>query len=168
MTKGYKQDDPPRYHARDVSIKPQLYKVPILIGSATPTIESLYSMSVRGGVYQLNNRVDGLQPIRPELIDMRIDKPLSGGVLSEPLCNAIGVHLERREQVLLFINRRGYAPVMTCGSCGQKPICTACDMRMIPHRQTGGCFATGAGIMLRFQSSVQAVVKMNGFFWGRY
>ena len=135
---GYKQDDPPRYHARDVSIKKaQLYKIPILIGSATPTIESLYSMSVRGGVYQLNNRVDGLQPIRPELIDMRIAKPLSGGVLSEPLCNAIGVHLERREQVLLFINRRGYAPVMTCGSCGQKPICTACNMRMIPHRQTG-------------------------------
>lgn len=131
---SFKQQDGFRYSARDVAVvRARNSEIPIILGSATPSLES--EMNARKGRYQrllLPSRAGGA--VAPQLhgIDVR-GLPLSGG-LSAPLCAAIESHLARGEQALLFLNRRGYAPLLMCHLCGWIAQCERCDARLVLHQ----------------------------------
>ncbi|ROO26998.1 primosomal protein N' [Salinisphaera orenii] len=130
---SYKQQDGFRYHARDVALKrAQLADVPVLLGSATPALETLHNARQRRFAHlQLPQRATGaaMPPIR--VIDVR-SRPLDGG-LSEPLIARIEPHLAAGNQVMIFINRRGYAPAQCCHDCGWIAPCARCDAPLTLH-----------------------------------
>lgn len=131
---SYKQADGLRYHARDIALKrAQDTACPILLGSATPALETL--QNARQGRYthiRLSERATGASMPPIKLIDVR-SRPLDGG-LSEPLLARIAPHLEAGNQVMLFINRRGFAPALACHDCGWIAPCERCDAPLTVHR----------------------------------
>lgn len=131
---SFKQQDGFRYSARDVAVmRARDAGLPILLGSATPSLES--ELNVRRGKYlrlELPSRAGGARPPALRGIDVR-GLRLAGG-LSDALCAAIGTRLARGEQALLFLNRRGYAPVMMCHACGHIAHCERCDARLVLHQ----------------------------------
>jgi len=132
---SYKQQDGFRYSARDVAVKRgQLEDCPVLLGSATPSLESLHN--AQAGRYQLHllSRRAG-QSLLPTIsaIDVR-RQPLQAG-LSDTLLAAIDSRLQAGQQVLLFLNRRGYAPTLQCHDCGWIAECPDCDARLTVHRR---------------------------------
>ena len=133
---SFKQQDGFRYHARDLAIKrASLECLPILLGSATPALESLYN--AQQGRYQflsLPERVGAAQPPRVTLLDLKRLK-LNEGV-SPPLIEALRDRLKRGEQSLLFLNRRGFAPVLMCHDCGWLAPCMRCDARLTIHQRS--------------------------------
>ncbi len=126
-----KQQEGFRYHARDIAImRARGVGIPVLLGSATPALESLYN--VKQGRYQrlgLPERAGGAAHPVIHLVDVR-HQPLQGG-MSAPLLAAVGLHLARGEQVLLFLNRRGFAPLLMCHACGWNAQCERCDARLV-------------------------------------
>lgn len=134
---SYKQQEGFRYSARDIAIlRAQRLKIPVLLGSATPSLESLYN--AQQGRYRhlhLRQRVRASAPPRVQVLDVRA-QPLNHG-LSPPLLNAVERHVEAGGQALLFINRRGYAPLLLCHDCGWIAPCAECDARMTVHRARG-------------------------------
>ena len=134
---SYKQVESLRYHARDVLVKrAQLEGVPILLGSATPALETLNNaISGRYKHQRLKQRAGNAAMPRFRIIDVR-GQWLEGG-LSNPLIRMINERLEKKEQVLLFINRRGYAPLMMCRQCGEALTCKHCDSCLVYHKHIG-------------------------------
>ncbi len=132
---SYKQQDGFRYSARDVAVKrAQLEGCPVLLGSATPSLESLHNaMTGRYQLHRLRQRAgaSALPVIRA--IDVRRQELQAG--LSPLLLSAIGDKLAAGQQVLLFLNRRGYAPTLQCHDCGWVAECRACDARLTMHRR---------------------------------
>lgn len=135
----YKQEDYPRYHVRDIATwRANFHGCPLVLGSATPSLES-YARAEKG-VYQLlsmPSRVNQ-QPLPDiEICDMR-DELAHGNrsMFSEKLKTAIETRLERGEQVVLFLNRRGYASFMLCRDCGHVPQCPNCDISLTYHKST--------------------------------
>jgi primosomal protein N' (replication factor Y) len=132
---SYKQQDGLRYHARNIGlIRAQRAKIPIIMGSATPSLESLYKVEQKR--YQLlilNQRATGASMPKIKLIDSR--GPTANSGISTLLYQAIKTQLSAGNQVLLFINRRGFAPVLMCHDCGWQAICSHCDARMIMHQR---------------------------------
>lgn len=130
-----KQQEGVRYHARDVAIKRAASeKIPVVLGSATPSIESIYN--AEKGRYQLlrlTHRVTGMMPPAIELTDLR--RQSSTDILSQPLLQALRENLDRGEQSLLFLNRRGFSPVTMCHQCGWIAHCTRCDAKLTFHAQ---------------------------------
>lgn len=131
---SYCQQDGFRYSARDLAIvRGSIEKIPVLLGSATPSFESI--ANANNGRYQqlrLQNRVsDGKLP-QPKLVDIR-SNPLKEGLNSASL-HAIKTHLDNNNQVLIFVNRRGYAPVIICHHCGWTHQCQFCDSAMTVHQ----------------------------------
>lgn len=130
---SYKQHDGFRYHGRDLAVvRAQRLGVPIVLGSATPSLESLYNCEQ--GRYRrlvLAARAGAAAPPKMELISMR-DRRAEDG-LSQRLLRSIADHLAQRNQVLLFLNRRGYAPTLLCHDCGWVADCHRCDAHMILH-----------------------------------
>jgi len=131
---SFKQQDGLRYHARDLAIwRAHQAAIPIILGSATPSLESV--ANVAAGRYRqlkLSQRAHGaarLPQIR--LIDTRRAKLVEG--LSEPVIKAVANRLERREMSLVFINRRGYSPVLACTDCGWTSGCPRCSTRLVLH-----------------------------------
>ncbi|WP_169579647.1 primosomal protein N' [Saccharospirillum impatiens] len=131
---SYKQQDTLRYHARDLAIyRARLLNIPVMLGSATPSLESLHN--AQQGRYQhqqLQQRAQGQKRARLETIDMRKQKQEHG--VSERLLHRVRQHLEGGNQVLLFLNRRGYAPSWFCRQCGWMSDCPFCDARLTYHR----------------------------------
>ena len=131
---SYKQQDGVRYSARDVAVlRAQALGVPVLLGSATPSLESL--AAVADGRYlhlRLPRRIGSAGAPRVEVIDLR-RQVLHGG-LSNALLAGIEQCLDCGEQALLFRNRRGYAPVLLCHDCGWSARCTRCDAALTVHR----------------------------------
>lgn len=131
---SYKQQDTLRYHARDLAIyRARLLNIPVMLGSATPSLESLHN--AHQGRYQhqqLQQRAQGQRRARLETIDMRKQRQEHG--VSERLLHRIRQHLEDGNQVLLFLNRRGYAPSWFCRQCGWMSDCPFCDARLTYHR----------------------------------
>ncbi|MBF0218522.1 MAG: primosomal protein N' [Gammaproteobacteria bacterium] len=127
---SFKQQDHFRYHARDVAIKrAQMESVPIILGSASPSLESLHNAwQQRYTHLLLRQRAGGAVPPRIHTIDLRQQRLQEG--LSATLLGAIGDHLERGGQVLIFLNRRGYAPLLLCHHCGWSFQCRHCDARL--------------------------------------
>ncbi len=129
-----KQQDGFRYSARDLAVwRARELAVPVILGSATPSLESLHN--VREGRYtalHLPERAGTALHPEMHLLDIR-GRPLHDG-LSDPLLERMRTHLEAGNQVLLFLNRRGYAPVLQCHDCGWISGCTRCDARMTFHQ----------------------------------
>ena len=135
---AYKQDETPRYHGRDVAVyRAKLAGCVCLLGSATPSLESF--ANVRAGKYQLNvltKRVDDKQLPDIHVVDMRIEVVRQRGLvtLSRLLVDHMHRRFERKEQIILFINRRGYSSSMQCRKCGHVEQCPHCSVAMTYHR----------------------------------
>jgi len=133
---SYKQEDKVSYQARDMAVaRGWLGKCPVILASATPSIDSL--VNVRRGRYnhvRLGERFAGAAMPDIEAIDMRIDKPERGRWLSPKLVAAVNETLARGEQALLFLNRRGYAPLTLCRACGHRLECPQCTAHLVEHR----------------------------------
>ncbi len=132
---SFKQQDGFRYSARDVAVKrAQLEGCPIILGSATPSLESLHNaLQGRYIHHRLRERAGSSQLPTLEAVDIR-KSPLQAG-FSPALLQAIEHSLQNRQQVLLFLNRRGYAPTLQCHDCGWVAECPACDARLTLHRK---------------------------------
>lgn len=130
---SYKQQDGIRYHARDFAImRAKTLDIPIILGSATPSLESLHNAT--SGRYQhlhLKQRAGIAKPPRVRVLDVR-KRPLTHGLSGEAL-EAIKACMLRGEQALVFKNRRGYAPVLLCHDCGWSAQCPRCDSPMSVH-----------------------------------
>lgn len=131
---SFKQQDGFRYSARDLAIvRARRCGVPVLLGSATPSLESLNNVaSGRHQYLKLSHRAQGATVPEVEVLDLR-GQPFEEGI-SQKLANAIGRCLAENEQVLLFVNRRGYAPILICHACGWQADCRRCDAHMVFHR----------------------------------
>ena len=133
---SFKQNDRFRYHARDLAIKrASLEKIPVLLGSATPSLESM--KNVESGVhriYKLQTRIGPAQLPRIELLDLKRLPRFEG--LSPPLLEAVSQVLANQQQAILFINRRGFAPVARCRQCAWQAQCDRCDAFLTYHRQS--------------------------------
>jgi primosomal protein N' (replication factor Y) len=134
---SYKQQDGFRYSARDIAVKrAQLEKCPVILGSATPSLESIHNVEIgRYRHHRLNERAGGAHLPTMEALDIR-KQVLTAG-LSPALLKTIGDTLDRGKQVLLFLNRRGYAPTLMCHDCGWLAQCRNCDSRLTVHRSQG-------------------------------
>ncbi len=130
---SFKQQDGFRYHARDLAvIRGQQLGIPVVLGSATPALESVQNtLSGRYRLLQLPERVGGGVEPSILILDVRRQRLTEG--LSQPLLEQMRLHLARDEQVLLFLNRRGFAPVLFCHECGWMSQCRHCDARMALH-----------------------------------
>ncbi len=134
---SYKQEDTPRYHARDVAIwRGEYHQCPIILGSATPSLES-YARASKG-VYTLltlNKRAKEQALPTVNIVDMRAE--LKGGnrsMFSVPLADAIREKLEKKEQIVLFLNKRGFSSFVLCRDCGTVVECENCDISLTYHR----------------------------------
>ncbi|HLZ04682.1 MAG TPA: primosomal protein N' [Bradyrhizobium sp.] len=133
---AYKQEDGVHYHARDMAVvRAHIAKIPIVLASATPSVET--EVNARKGRYQrivLPSRFGGQHMPHIEAIDLRREAPSRGRFISPRLAGEINTAIERREQALLFLNRRGYAPLTLCRACGHRFACTICDAWLVDHR----------------------------------
>ncbi len=132
---SFKQHEGFRYSARDLAVmRARREAIPILLGSATPSLESLHNaLSGRYRWLKLEQRAGGAQDPEFELLDI-CQQPLDDG-LSEPLIERMRQHLQRGEQVLVFLNRRGFSPSLMCHDCGWIADCPQCDAHFTLHRQ---------------------------------
>ena len=135
---SFKQEDGVRYNARDVAVmRGHFEKVPVILASATPALESL--QMAESGIYakvDLPSRFGGAELPAIELIDLTEEKPPHGMWLAQRLVDGIEERLERGEQSLLFLNRRGYAPLTLCRNCGFRYQCPNCSAWLVEHRFT--------------------------------
>lgn len=132
---SYKQQDGFRYNARDLAIiRAKNSNVPVILGSATPSIESLNNINEqRYMVHYLRNRANKKPLPKIKLINLCNQKLLEG--MAETLLSKIKEHLAQQGQVLLFINRRGFAPLLMCHECGWTTNCQRCDAHMTFHKR---------------------------------
>lgn len=132
---SYKQQDGVRYHARALAIKrAQLHDIPIVLGSATPALETYYNVKTgRFPLVQLPERIGCSELPGVELLNLNHAKPESG--LSSPAIQALSETLKQHQQALVFINRRGYAPVLFCPSCQWTAQCKRCDAQLTLHQK---------------------------------
>ena len=135
-TDTYKQDNNPKYDAIDIALKRAKYNnIPLLLGSATPSIES-YTRS-HLGVYkllELKNRINKNMP-RVELVDMKNEIRKGNKIFSKKLIEAIKDRLEQDEQIIILLNRRGYATTVMCQDCGYIMKCPNCDIPLTYHKK---------------------------------
>ena len=130
---SFKQQDRLHYSARDVAVKrAKDLDIPLILGSATPSLESLENVRCRRYRRQvLPRRATGAALPRIHILDIRGHRLQDG--LSQPLLLRIARHLDAGSQVLVFLNRRGYAPIYLCADCGWQAVCNACDARLTLH-----------------------------------
>lgn len=136
---SYKQQDPaPRYHARDAAIfYAQLFNANVLLGSATPSIETYYNcLQNKFGLVQLNQRFSNMELPKIELVDLKpyLDSKKSKIILSPPLKEALHQTLHQGKQAIVFQNRRGYSPYTQCTVCGWIPQCNNCSVTLTFHK----------------------------------
>ncbi len=133
---AYKQEDGAHYHARDMAVvRGSIGKLPVVLASATPSVES--EVNARRGRYRrlhLPERFGGQLLPAIEAIDLKREGPPRGRFIAPRLAEAVKVSLERGEQALLFLNRRGYAPLTLCRACGFRLSCPNCDAWLVDHR----------------------------------
>ena len=139
QTSTYKQDNNPRYHAREVAIlRSEYHKCPLLLGSATPSLESM----ARAGnkVYELltlTKRANGGSLPKVSIVDMKEEIKRGNYIFSSLLDLKIREKLDNKEQIILFLNRRGYSSMLTCCSCGSVGKCPNCDISLTYHKSSG-------------------------------
>ena len=133
---AYKQEDGARYHARDLAVvRAREAGIPIVLVSATPSVETeLNARRNRYARVHLPERFGSQDLPAIEVIDLRAEGPPRGHFVAPRLAQAVGDALERGEQALLFLNRRGYAPLTLCRRCGFRLACPNCDAWLVDHR----------------------------------
>ena len=137
---SYKQEEMPRYHARDVAVvRAKMANAVVVLGSATPSLESYYN--ARKNKYtllELPDRVEKRPLPEVEIIDMRQEFQETGNeqVISRKLAEEIKERLEKKEQVMVLLNRRGYSPVVLCRACGKTLECKNCAIAMTHHKRS--------------------------------
>lgn len=133
---AYKQEDRVFYNARDMAVvRALLGNFPVILASATPSIESQVNAAQgRYALVQLPMRFAGAELPQLKTIDMRRNAPAAGKFISRPLVEAVSKTLEKGEQSLLFVNRRGYAPLTLCRVCGHRFECSNCSAWLVEHR----------------------------------
>ena len=133
---AYKQEDGAHYNARDMAVvRGSIAKIPVVLASATPSVES--EVNARRGRYRhvhLPERFGGAHLPMVEAIDLRREGPPRGRFIAPRLAEAVQLTLERGAQALLFLNRRGYAPLTLCRACGFRLQCPNCDAWLVDHR----------------------------------
>jgi primosomal protein N' (replication factor Y) len=144
---SFKQEEGVIYNARDMAVlRGRLENRPVILASATPSLESLHN--ARSGRYAhiiLPERPGAITLPDIGLIDMKVHKPERGSFLSEPMVKAVAERIGRGEQSLLYMNRRGYAPLILCKACGERLKSPDTDSWLVEHRATGRavCHLTG-------------------------
>ena len=133
---SFKQEDGVRYHARDVAVmRGKFESFPVVLASATPALESRHMVAIgRYKGLEIPSRFGVAKLPKIEAIDLTIDQPERQNWIAPPLLKAIEERLERGEQSLLFLNRRGYAPLTLCRHCGHRFQCPNCTAWMVEHR----------------------------------
>ncbi|MCU1295936.1 MAG: replication restart helicase PriA [Acidobacteriaceae bacterium] len=136
---SYKQEEMPRYHARDVAVvRAKMANAVVVLGSATPSLESYYNATKnKYELLQMPDRVQQRPLPEVEIIDMRQEFQETGNeqVISRKLAEEIKERLERKEQVMVLLNRRGYSPVVLCRTCGKKLECKNCAIALTHHKR---------------------------------
>ncbi|HEY7099838.1 MAG TPA: primosomal protein N' [Terriglobales bacterium] len=135
---SYKQEETPRYHARDVAVmRAKMANAVVVLGSATPSLESYYNAKKdKYKLLELRDRVEKRPLPDVEIIDMRQEFQETGHehVISRKLAQEIKERLDRKEQAMVLLNRRGYSPVVLCRSCGKTLECRNCAIAMTHHK----------------------------------
>lgn len=136
---SYKQEESPRYNARDVAaVRGNYENAVVVLGSATPSMESFFNaQSGKYALLEMPTRADDKKMPIVRVVDMRQEKHIDKGgvpVFSQRLRDAISLRLERKEQTILFLNRRGYASSMQCPKCGHVAGCPNCSISLTYHR----------------------------------
>lgn len=142
---AFKQEDVVIYQARDMAVmRAHIENLPIILATATPSLESWVNagqgpevLAARYQHWRLADRVGDAQLPEITMIDLKKDRPPAGRWLSDPLIKAIETTLHKEQQSLLFLNRRGYAPLAICETCGTKAKCHHCDSWLVTHRLSG-------------------------------
>ena len=169
---SFKQQDPaPRYHARDVALyMSRIHHANILLGSATPSLESLYNVKKKKlGYVRLEKRHGNIQLPDIALIDLgdKMKKKKMKGHFSDQLIQEIEDQLKNEQQVLLFQNRRGHSPVLECQTCGFTPQCKYCDVSLTYHQFDHSLKCHYCGYKMALQKNCLACgsarVSMKGF-----
>ena len=155
---SYKQQDPaPRYHARSAAIMmAHWYGAKVLLGTATPSIESYHNaLSGKYGLVEMKERFQGLQLPQITMIDLQrqYHRKEMYGHFADPLVDRIREELAKGKQVILFQNRRGYAPVLQCTKCGEAPKCPNCDVTMTYHKATNSLICHYCGHSTRIPNT---------------
>lgn len=138
QSSNYKQDNNPRYHARDIAIERSKYhKCPVILGSATPSLESM----ARGfkGVYKLltlKNRIGNSTLPNINIVDMQSEYQKGNMIISDLLDEKIKDRINKNEQVIIFLNRRGFNTIITCKNCGYTFKCPHCDITLTYHKSS--------------------------------
>ena len=132
---SYKQEETPRYHGRDSALmRAKLAQAVAILGSATPSLESFYNAELGRYTYlSLPERVEDRRLPQVRIVDLRQRENTEGSILSTPLREAVQARLERREQTLLFLNRRGFATYIQCLDCGTVLLCPNCQVSLVYH-----------------------------------
>lgn len=135
----YKQEETPRYHGRDIAVlRSQMEGCACLLGSATPSLESFHNAQL--GKYELlrlTQRVDDKKMPFIRIMDMRMESKKKGSILSERLITAVNDRLAKKEQTILFLNRRGFSTSLLCEKCGYVCECPNCSVGLTFHRAAG-------------------------------
>lgn len=136
---SYKQEETPRYHARDVAVmRANMSGATVVLGSATPSLESYFNATKRKyTLLELADRVEQRPLPEVDIVDMRVEYQETGQeqVISRKLAGEIGERLTRGEQVMVLLNRRGYSPVVLCRACGKTLECRNCAIPMTLHKR---------------------------------
>ena len=136
---SYKQEETPRYHARDIAVvRAKMSNAVVVLGSATPSLESYYNAKKnKYTLVELPDRVEQRPLPEVEIIDMRLEFQETGHeqVISRKLAAEIQDRIEKKEQVMVLLNRRGYSPVVLCRTCGKKLECRDCAIALTHHKR---------------------------------
>jgi primosomal protein N' (replication factor Y) (superfamily II helicase) len=136
---SYKQEETPRYHARDVAVmRAKMANAVVVLGSATPSLESYFNAKKnKYALIELPDRVEQRPLPEVEIVDMRQEFQETGHeqVISRKLAEEIKDRLDKKEQVMILLNRRGYSPVVLCRACGKKLECSNCAIALTHHKR---------------------------------
>ncbi|WP_035901345.1 primosomal protein N' [Legionella cherrii] len=155
-----KQMEGVRYSARDAALmRAHLANIPIILGSATPSLESMHNVKQKKyALLRLNHKALSITPLHYQLIDLR-SQTLQHGLAATTL-HAIKEHLRKQNQVLVFINRRGFSPVLLCHQCGWMADCRACDSHLTLHKQLGQMICHHCGLTQKTPSHCHSCHSM--------
>ncbi|HSY63306.1 MAG TPA: primosomal protein N' [Terriglobales bacterium] len=148
---SYKQEETPRYHARDVAVmRAKMAGAVVVLGSATPSLESYFNAKKnKYALMELRDRVENRPLPEVEIVDMRQEFQETGKeqVISRKLVDEIKQRLDRKEQVMVLLNRRGYSPVALCRACGNRMECRNCAIAMTHHKGSNRMVCHYCGFM---------------------